>query len=1095
MGTSINKLANFRPELTFIYDLNCNLVNMRHSLMIIFFLFSGILIAQELELVVQKGHNEPVKSIGFSPDGKFLVTGSRDKTAILWEVATGREIRTFHGHGHTVTAITFHPTRSLLFTGSADEKVYVWDYKTGKMIKSFKAHGDIITSIALDGTGTRLAVGGYGFFAEVWDWEKGDKLAYFKVNPEKGNGTGITMRFSPDNQFLAVGQDNRTIELYDPRTWEKVLENKPAEGWCGGCGGYPAFTSDSKSVYNVRNTNAIVKLDIKDAKETEIGNTINKRFRGSALSPDDKQLYAFTSDSVFCWNTATGKIRYAIKPEVENRLTEISLSPNGKVLALSSDDGSAILLNALSGDPIRKLEGLLRKADKGGLDYDPTSRWDFYIRKYVSVRNDFSISPDGQFLLKGKSGTTARLWNIQSGKLVQEFRGHDKAVLCNAFTHDGKKVVTGGADGTVRLWDVETGSEIRRFRGHRDVVFSIDILPGDSLMVTGSWDGSAQIWEVNTGKQVTVLTLQESAPFDARFTKNGLYVIAAGLGEDLKLWEPDTKKEVRLFTGHTDKVQEIGVGPGPHQFFTAGWDGTVRGWDMGTGLQNMKLQAHEGGAHTVTLSPDEKQLATGGADRMVKIWSPEDGRLIQTYGPFQSPVSMVRYTPNQKFLIVSGDDGSIRIIDLEKNEELFTMIFIGRNDWMVINRQGYFYATDAALKEIVFVRGVESFQVEQFFDTYFRPDLLKESFGVRGSGSKSLIEQLQKSPPPRVTIRSPQYGEKTSVGEMKIIAQVEDNGGGVGDFRITQNGKVVDPPIQKGGTKNQIEFFVDLVPGLNEIGISAQSKGGISSDPAEVLVAYQQREKSANLYLFAIGIDTYRNPSLNLNFAKADAVAFASTIKEKSPNLFANVHQVILVDEQATRQGILSRLDSLSGVINPDDVFVFYFAGHGSMVDNEFYFIPTENTRLYQSEKLKKEAIPALEMQEYFTRIKALKQVVVIDACQSGGSAELLAQRGATEEKAMAQLARSAGIHVLSAAGSEQFATEFQELGHGLFTYVLLQALTGKADGSPKDGKITIYELKSYIDDQVPELSRQYKGKMQFPYTFSRGHDFPILTD
>ena len=84
---------------------------------------------------------------------------------------------------------------------------------------------------------------------------------------------------------------------------------------------------------------------------------------------------------------------------------------------------------------------------------------------------------------------------------------------------------------------------------------------------------------------------------------------------------------------------------------------------------------------------------------------------------------------------------------------------------------------------------------------------------------------------------------------------------------------------------------------------------------------------------------------------------------------------------------------------------------------------------------------------------------------------------------------------MLAAAGSEQFATEFTELGHGLFTHVLLDALSGKADGAPKDGKVTIYELKSYLDDQVPELSQKYKGVMQFPHTFSRGQDFPIVTD
>jgi uncharacterized caspase-like protein len=214
---------------------------------------------------------------------------------------------------------------------------------------------------------------------------------------------------------------------------------------------------------------------------------------------------------------------------------------------------------------------------------------------------------------------------------------------------------------------------------------------------------------------------------------------------------------------------------------------------------------------------------------------------------------------------------------------------------------------------------------------------------------------------------------------------------------------------------------------------------------------------------------------------------------KSNSHLYKDIELISLYDDQATRQNILSKLDELGDKIHQEDVFIFYYAGHGSMVDNKFYFIPTESLRLYDEGALNKEAIEAGLLQEKFKNLKALKQLIIMDACQSGGSVELLAARGANEEKAIAQLSRSAGIHVMASAGSEQFATEFKELGHGLFTYVLINALRGDADGAPKDGKVTIYELKSYIDDQVPEMTRKMKGNPQYPYTFSRGQDFPII--
>ncbi len=105
----------------------------------------------------------------------------------------------------------------------------------------------------------------------------------------------------------------------------------------------------------------------------------------------------------------------------------------------------------------------------------------------------------------------------------------------------------------------------------------------------------------------------------------------------------------------------------------------------------------------------------------------------------------------------------------------------------------------------------------------------------------------------------------------------------------------------------------------------------------------------------------------------------------------------------------------------------------------------------------------------------------------------LAALRGVPEEKAILQLARSVGIIILAATGTEQVAAEFTKLGHGAFTYALLEGLSGKADGgSSPDGKITVKELEAFLNDMVPELTRQYRGTPQFPNSYSRGQDFPL---
>jgi uncharacterized caspase-like protein len=165
----------------------------------------------------------------------------------------------------------------------------------------------------------------------------------------------------------------------------------------------------------------------------------------------------------------------------------------------------------------------------------------------------------------------------------------------------------------------------------------------------------------------------------------------------------------------------------------------------------------------------------------------------------------------------------------------------------------------------------------------------------------------------------------------------------------------------------------------------------------------------------------------------------------------------------------------------------------GNTLNPEFYIVPYDVTQLYGNENiLKEKALSAGEIKTLSIGLVAQKQVFIIDACHSAGALESAVTRGAAEERAIGQLARSTGTFWLTAAGSDQFATEFEKLGHGVFTYSLLEALQGKDSGSAMDGTITIRELSSYVEQRVPELSIKFKGSPQYPASFSFGNDFPI---
>jgi uncharacterized caspase-like protein len=279
--------------------------------------------------------------------------------------------------------------------------------------------------------------------------------------------------------------------------------------------------------------------------------------------------------------------------------------------------------------------------------------------------------------------------------------------------------------------------------------------------------------------------------------------------------------------------------------------------------------------------------------------------------------------------------------------------------------------------------------------------------------------------------------------------------------------------------------------------ITAGSKSGIESEKVKFTVAYKgATEDKPRLYLITIGINKYKNAKYNLNYAEADADGVDKAIKANSVGLFKEIVPYTIRNDKAIKPNMLAALEDVKKKSLQQDVLIVYYAGHGVMTEGangEFYIVPHDVLQLYgKDDILKDKGISAGMLKQYAQEINAQKQVFILDACQSAGALETVAVRGAAEEKAIAQLARSTGTFWITATGSNQFATEFEKLGHGIFTYSLLEGINGAGDAN-NDKKLTVRELSTFIENKVPELSEKYKGTAQFPSAYSFGNDFPIV--
>ena len=475
------------------------------------------------------------------------------------------------------------------------------------------------------------------------------------------------------------------------------------------------------------------------------------------------------------------------------------------------------------------------------------------------------------------------------------------------------------------------------------------------------------------------------------------------------------------------------------------------------------------------------------------------------------------FLKNERYMITE-EYGGLCLWDTEKQKQIGKIYMFERSgEWVFVTPDGRFDATEGALKKLYFTRGKEVIPLESLFETYFVPGLLKQVWNNTLPDHVPDIKDIKSLPLVKISLKSKERNLEVSDDAASITvdhdqALVKIDADGVKDviseMRLYQDGKLVEntrnlvvEDDNKGDRVLSKSFAVTLHPGVNRFKAVAINSQRTESIPAELQAIYtpavepvKPPAQDIQLYMLVVGVNTYKNPKYSLNYAGADANAFTKAITDGGQQLFSKINTIYLKDEQATRSGILAAFEQVKQSARPQDLFLFYYAGHGMINDkNEFFLVPYDVTQLYGNDNaLAQNGFSAAALQQMSKDIKAQKQLFILDACQSAGAlVNIAASRGAAEEKAIAQLARSTGTQWLTASGSEQFASEFSQLGHGSFTYCLLEAFKGDASGTDK--KLTVKQLDAYLQNKVPEITQKYKGTPQYPASYSYGNDFPII--
>lgn len=1044
-----------------------------------------------MKTIVQTGHYGTILCLDISPDGKLLLTGSQDQTIRLWEMSTGRELRTFHGHEKGVRTIQFHPDGHRFVSVAYDKKAILWDVTSGQMIREWKDSADVIRSAVFSPDGKRLLTGGHRNNAMMWDLESGERLKTFKTKPETCYQCVPDLVWAPEGNRFYTGAADRTTLIWDVSKGDTLSSHKFNKGSCSSCNTYLDIDASGEVLVKADYRGGMFLIDAQNGKKKK-ELLEDGEFYGIQFHPQGQYIMGLVeyNGQVRVWETRNGK--EVMKIEAHDGIKAMGFTPDGKYIVTAGEDHRAALRQFPSGRLVRTFKGIVTRISEEGLNSS-----ELY---YLNLLKDTEMSPDGQWVAQCQRDSAALIWDRKSGRIVRKLYAHRGVVTSVAFSPDSKTLATGGTDRKIRLWNVSSGELLRTIDAHYALVLHVRFSKDGEQLISGSWDGWFRVWNVADGSIASEAKKHEGSPYTVSISPNGLYGVSGGLDRKLKVTELDSREDFVELIGHSAVVQSMAWHPDEHRLLTGGWDGTARLWDVRTGWQERRFSGHKGPVYAVAYDTSGTKVVTGSEDKTARLWDAASGKLIRTFAGHEGGVNYVAITPDGRHLLTASRDKSVKIWDLHSGKLLATHITLSADHWMAKNPGGFFEGSPEATRKLFFVKGNRSYSLEQFFEQFYQPGVMKNALSMnnRSASPEQVLGLLESSPPPSVSVLAPLNGDTLKGDRAELILKVANTGGDINEVRLLHNNKRIDLPdrLQRTPKKGQdmiLNYSVQLVPGVNELAISAFSDGRVESIPEKLTVHYKGTPKTADLYVLSIGINDYENPAMALNYASADAKSFARAIEKKSKKLFDKIEVITLLDQDATKARIMEELDGLIAKVGKEDVLYFYYAGHGGMGNREFYFIPVECVSLYQEDKLSDAAISATLLNEKLRQISALKQVVVLDACHSGASTQVLASRGLMEEKALAQLARSTGIHIMAAAGSEQQAVEFGQLGHGVFTYVLLEALEGKADGAPMDEKVTIYELKSYLDDQVPEQSKAYQGSTQYPNTFSLGQDFPMV--
>jgi eukaryotic-like serine/threonine-protein kinase len=392
----------------------------------------------------------PIWGMDFSPDGKMLAIGQQNRLTTLWDTKTWQEMAAIKGHGEVSYSVSFSPDGQRLATASSDGVVKLWNSKTTQAPSPYQVTKSWVDRISFSHDGRKLYVLDKELVARAIDVFTGRELFSFKlpvkdVNLVAGRTLLNIFTISEENRKIATSGDSN-INIWDGRTGRELQTIKTSDPMIN----MLALSRDGRMVATSPclcdpglGPKIDFPIDLTTVRDTETGReliTITQPaidINGIVFLTDNRTLVIGGSAGgghLTWWDLFTGKSIRSLN-DMRGGIYGLSLSGDGKKLAVAVDGGKTYLLDAITGHEL------------------------MVLKANVTPRV-IAFSPDGKRLLTGSSDRTVRLWDLTTGHEVMIFRDVSERGGCT-FSPDGHSIAIVYPRGVVKIFNAADSKNVQ----------------------------------------------------------------------------------------------------------------------------------------------------------------------------------------------------------------------------------------------------------------------------------------------------------------------------------------------------------------------------------------------------------------------------------------------------------------------------------------------------------------------------------------------------------------------------------------------------------------------------------------------------------